>query len=386
MEESPAAPAHRLSTTVVMSIAALCAALIAVFGDKQALGWLTVGFALAGLVPWALEAGGVRLPPGVFLAMTMIPAAVIVLGDRNPGGMFPVMLAIVWVTMSGVGTPFVVATVTTGAALAIGLALLEGTTHETGTVYFLGGVGVSWMGGAMAHRQERLVAELHAAHRQQAELAAAAERTRIAREVHDVVAHSLTVTMLHVTGARRAMSTDPVRAAEALERAEQVGRESLDSIRRMVGLLRAPETEPGQAPSPGDPLPELTDIGSLVEQYREAGLRVSADIGIDGVTADPTTSLTAFRVVQEALANVLQHSPGAPVELRLALEGDGTTLRIVAENPTTTVAPRTDRVGLGLRGMTERVRAVGGSIEAGATDRRTWRIDAALPLRPATVP
>jgi len=97
-----------------------------------------------------------------------------------------------------------------------------------------------------------------------------------------------------------------------------------------------------------------------------------------------TTSLTAFRVVQEALSNVLQHSPGAPLELSVTGDGAGTVLRIVAENPTTT-SPRTGgRIGLGLLGMTERVRAAGGSVEIGATAQNTWRIDAALPLRRAS--
>jgi signal transduction histidine kinase len=271
-------------------------------------------------------------------------------------------------------------TVTCGVGIAVGLAVLERTTHETGTVYFIGGLGVSWLAGIMIRRQEMLVAELQQAQAQQFEHAAASERTRIAREVHDVVAHSLTVTMLHVTGARRALAHDPARAAEALERAETVGRESLDSIRQVVGLLRS-----GDGHDDAAPLPELNDIPSLVDQYRHAGLQVAADLQLDGIAADATTSLTAFRVVQEALSNALQHSPGAPVDLHVVGDGGGTVLRIVAENPTVTVGPaasrRDDRVGLGLRGMAERVRAAGGSVDAGATDHHTWRIDAALPLR-----
>lgn len=383
MQQS-SATAPRLSTTMVMSIAAVVAALIAIFGDKQSFSWVTVGFALAGLVPWALEAGGVRVRPWLFFAMTMLPAAGIVLIDRNPGGMFPVMLAVVWLTRVASGPAMTVVPVATAVAITVGLAVLEGTTHETGTIYFAGGAGVAFLAGTMIRRQELLVAELQEARAREALHAAADERTRIARDIHDVVAHSLTVTMLHVTGARRAISHDPARAAEALERAETVGRESLDSIRRVVGLLRS-SADDGHA-GPGEtPLPTVADIPALVAQFREAGLRIDAELDLDGVGADATTSLTAYRVVQEALSNALQHAPGAPMSLRVVRDGAGTVLRIVAENPTapSPVAPRGGdaRTGLGLQGMDERVRAAGGSVEAGVVDRGRWRVEAALPLR-----
>ena len=377
----------RLSTTVVMSLAAVAAALIAIFGDKAGLGSITVTFALVGLVPWALDAGGVHLHPLAFFLMTMGPAAMIILVDRNPGGMFPVLLAVVSITRQRCSTLLIGLCVVIAVGFAIGLAILEGTAHETGMVYFIGGVGVAWLAGEMLARQEALVRVLQEATAREHRHAAAEERTRIAREVHDVVAHSLTVTMLHVTGARRALTHDPSRAAEALERAETVGRESLESIRQMVGLLRTHDPSNGVDESAA-PLPELADIPALVDQFRQAGLRIAADLELEGVSADPTTSLTAFRVVQEALSNALQHSPGAPVELSVAEDGHGTVLRIVAENPTHesgASARPGRRVGLGLLGMSERVRAAGGSVEAGATDVNTWRIEAALPLRRAAV-
>ncbi len=362
-----------------MAGAATAAALIAVFGAKLDTSWITPVFALVGLLPWALDAGGVRLPAPVFAAAALVPAALVVLVDRNPGGLFPVLLAIVWVTVAASSRRTICATLFAGVAITIGLAVLERTTHETGTVYFLGGLGVAVMSGAMLRRQEAMVRELQQAHAQQALHAAHAERTRIAREVHDVVAHSLTVTMLHVTGARRVLASDPARAAEALERAEVVGRESLDSIRRVVGLLREADDE-----SDSRPLPSLGDIGALVEQYREAGLILETDLRLDGVTPEPGTALAAFRVVQEALSNVLQHSPGAAADVRAGIDESG-ALRIVVENATAAAGRSTGREGLGLRGMAERVRAAGGSIEVGPTGSGRWRIDAVLPLRSASV-
>lgn len=369
--------AESWSTTTVMAIAALGAALIAIFGDKQQIGGLTIAFALAGLVPWAAVAGGIRVHPVVMVVSTLVPAAVIVLADRNPGGSFPLMLTVVWVTRSLVSSWLKWATLAASAGIIVGLALLEDTTHETGTIYFLGGLAVAWMAGTMVRRQERLVAELQAAQGQQVEHAASVERARIAREVHDVVAHSLTVTLLHVTGARRALATDPSRAAEALERAETIGRESLGSIRQVVLLLRADELgQPSSAP-----LPRLEEVPALVEQFRAAGLDVQANVQLDGVDPDPATSLAGFRVVQESLSNVLQHAPGASVSLSVAAEPGGERVRIEAENPVAPGARRSERMGLGVRGMTERVRAAGGSLDAGLTEVGTWKVAVTLPLR-----
>jgi signal transduction histidine kinase len=352
---------QRLSTTVVLAIAAAGGALVAIFGEKSHVSTITIVAALLGLVPWAL-------------------VAAIVLWDRNPGGAFPMMLVVVAVARNA-RRSLVAATVALGIGIIVGIAVLEGSTQRTGTIYFLGGIGVSWLAGTLLRRQEALLVELQAATARQSEHAATIERTRIAREIHDVVAHSLTVTMLHVTGARRALANDPARASEALEKAETVGRESLDTIRQIVGLLRCDNREFHD----DTPLPMLCDIPALVDQYRTAGLMVAADLQLENLTADPSTSLAAFRVVQESLSNVLQHSPGSAVDLRVAGEPDGSAIRIIAENPTA-VGPmkKSDRVGLGLRGMNERVRALGGTIEAGATPRHTWRVDAELPLRRAS--
>jgi len=369
-----------LSATTVMAIVAAGAALVAIFGEPGSLTTLTIGCALVTLVPWAVAAGAVRVPPWLFALLTIGPSAVIVLVDRNPGGAFPMMLAVAWFMRNHALRLLNWVVLGAAASIMVGLAVLEGTTHETGIVYFLGGLGVSALAGTMVRRQEVLVARLSDAQARQAAYAVVEERTRIAREVHDVVAHSLTVTLLHVAGARRALANDPARAAEALDRAETVGRESLDSIRQVVGLLRTGDDGDGRS----GPLPALEDIPGLVEQYRVAGLSVSGDLRLDGVGADPATSLTAFRVVQEALANVLQHAPGAPVRLHVGGTPDGSLLRIVAENPTPSHGLRSarDRAGLGVRGMTERVRAAGGSVQIGAVDGRVWRVEASLPLRP----
>lgn len=373
----------RLSSSLAMSIAAGVAALIAIFGETDPVTWITVVFSLVGLVPWVLVATGARVDPLLFVGMTMLPAGAVVLLDGNPGGLFPVLITVVWITRRRDGRLVVPLSLVAAAGMTIGCGLVNPGEFE-GTVYFLGGVGVAWFAGELLRRQESLVVELREAGERERARAAVEERTRIAREVHDVIAHSLTVTILHVSGARRALNTDPQRAATALEQAEVIGRESLDSIRQVVGLLRCVETDPTAVEEVDEaPLPQISDIPSLVSQYRDAGLKVDASIDLDGVSAGAMTSLTAFRLVQEAMSNSLQHAPGEPVSLSIGLDEDGSVIRMMAENPVGEVDFRgreESRRGLGLTGMTERVRAAGGTIEIGPTSRGTWLVKAELPL------
>lgn len=385
MDESsePSSWGARLPTTLVMSTAAGVAALIAVFATKDGITWITVVFALAGLAPWVLEAAGTRVGPWLFVGMAMLPAAAISILDRNPGGLFPAMIAVVSLTHRCSGQAVVAAALCASVAMTIVCGILQPWEFD-GTIYFLGGIGVSWFAGTLLNRQETLVAELREATERERCHAASEERTRIAREVHDVIAHSLTVTLLHVTGARRALLTDPHRAGAALERAELVGRESLDSIRQVVGLLRDAEASGATDERADDtPLPQFSDLPSLVAQYRDAGLRVDASLELDAITAGAMTSLTVFRLVQEAMTNSLQHAPGAPVSLSVRPGEARDTLLIMVENPLRDASPRDRRErrqGLGLTGMAERVRAAGGSIDIGPTTRGTWRVTAELPL------
>lgn len=371
------------STTLVMSMAAGFAALIAIFGENDPVTWITVVFALVGLVPWALEVRGVRVEPLLFVAMTMLPAAAVVLLDSNPGGLFPAYIAVVWITRRGGSRTVVAVGLAAAVGMTIGCSFVQPSGYG-GTVYFLGGVGVAWLAGALLHRQQMLVSELREAAERERSHAATEERTRIAREVHDVIAHSLTVTLLHVTGARRAMASDPQRAAAALERAEEVGRESLDSIRQVVGLLRDPGAQRVASERLDEaPLPDIFDIPSLVDQYREAGLQVDASCDIDGVMPGVMTSLTAFRLVQEAMTNSLRHAPGTPLSLRVHVDENRSVICLSAENSlheSVSRAGNDGRGGLGLLGMAERVRAAGGSFEVGPTSSGTWRVTAELPL------
>ena len=361
-------PAHRVPTTILLALAAVGTALIAMFGEDDSFTALTAVSALAGLVPWALLAGGVRIPTWLFAVLGLAAAAPIVLIDHTIGGLFPVMIVIVEVARSAPRWPLVAATVAIAVAYAVAVAVYEGSPHTSGVIYLIGGIMISTLSGLILHRQEALTAEIRAMQAQAVDLAAQSERTHIAREVHDVVAHSLTVVMLHITGARRLLRRDPDRADEALARAEAVGRASLDSVRQMVGLLRTGPDHTATAP----PQPGLADLDELVERSRAGGLEVTADV--DAPALPPAVQLVVYRVVQESLSNVVQHAPGASCRVRLR----PTSLEVVNARPASPTR-RGDRAGLGLVGMAERVRAAGGTLTAGPTDDGGWRVAVTLP-------
>lgn len=203
--------------------------------------------------------------------------------------------------------------------------------------------------------------------------AADEERRRIAREVHDVIAHSLSITLLHLTAARRALQTDddPAEAVEALVEAERLGRQAMADIRRTVGMLDAGPAQ--MAPEPG-----ATDIDELVGDFRRAGLTVDYARTGDLATVTGAIGHALYRIGQESLANVIKHAPGTAAEVRLDITTEVATL--VVSNPLPFgPAPRRD-TGMGLRGMRKRTELLGGKITAGNGDDG-WTVRVGFPLR-----
>lgn len=199
---------------------------------------------------------------------------------------------------------------------------------------------------------------------------AANERRRIARDVHDVVAHTLSVSMLHMSAARMAVQrAAPGDAIEALEEAERNGRASLADIRRIVHLLRSEDESALDAVQP-----DVTDVSGLVECYRSAGVPVKLKLtgSAEGVSA--TTGLALYRVTQEALTNATRHGAGPPtVDLRI-MDAE-ITLRV--RNATDARAVR-DSDGSGLLGMQERISAAGGTLRVGPKNGE-WVVEARVP-------
>lgn len=232
---------------------------------------------------------------------------------------------------------------------------------------------------------EERAARLEKEREAQAKVAVAAERARIARELHDVVAHNVSVMVVQADGAAYVLDAAPDQAKKALETISSTGRQALAEMRRLLGVLRTGEHQEG-----GEyvPQPDVRQIEDLVEQCRSSGLPV--DFKVEG-TPRPLPSgveLTAYRIVQEALTNTRKHGgPNAGASVRLVYFDDGLGLLIEDDGKG---APHelyeeggVDGQGHGLIGMRERVGMVGGTLDAGPRPGGGFRISALLPLKPA---
>ncbi|MEW2633859.1 histidine kinase [Streptomyces sp. NPDC048389] len=216
---------------------------------------------------------------------------------------------------------------------------------------------------------------------QQAQLAAAAERARIAREMHDIIGHNLSVITGLADGGAYAAAGSPHRAAQALEAIGTTSRQALTELRRLLDVLREEaETRPVAELAPQ---PDLTDLDGLVERVSEAGLPVGLTVEGTPGTLPAGKQLTVYRVVQEALTNTLKHggpSASATVDVRYAADGVTVTVTDTGDTPSTFADPGSGP-GRGLTGMRERTALYGGTLEAGPLCRPGggWRVRLSLP-------
>ena len=221
---------------------------------------------------------------------------------------------------------------------------------------------------ALVDRAAQLARERDA----QAEIARALERERIAREMHDVIAHSLSVMIALSEGARSAAPEHPGRAQDAMARAAETGRRTLGEVRRMLGAVRE-EGAAARAPQPA-----LDDLRELLADVERAGLPVTLTTrGAPHV--DPALELTLYRVVQESLTNTLRHASGATrAHVRLDWGSAEVTITVTDDGTGTPGPPPS--AGRGLIGMRERVALFGGELSVGAGPARGWRVVARIPL------
>jgi signal transduction histidine kinase len=240
-----------------------------------------------------------------------------------------------------------------------------------------------WLVGRIVATRGELAAELRdKADRlerdqdKQAQLAVAHERARIARELHDVVAHNVSVMVVQAAAARRMIDHDTSKAKDALGSVEQTGRAALKEMRRMVGMLGQAEEGLALAPQPS-----IEELDWLIERAREAGLDVDLTIEGEKKRLESGVDLSAFRIVQEALRNTLKHAGPAQAHVTLRyrehdveveVSDNGRGVRVPTENGAVT--------GHGLLGMRERVAMLGGEIEAGYRKDGGFGVHARLPL------
>jgi len=228
-----------------------------------------------------------------------------------------------------------------------------------------------WLAGVLVRtrRQAASQAARNAALQRQAEQAAAAERTRIARELHDIVAHHLSVIVLQSAGARA--SGKP--AGASLEKIENSARQALAETRRLLGVLRDPDEETRFAPQPG-----ISELDALAASVRSAGLPVNLVIDGDLAGLPAAVDVSVYRIVQEALTNVLKHAGPASADVTIGCAGDAVTIEIT-DNGTGQLAPLTPAGGHGLAGMRERAAVLGGELVAGPRPGGGYSVRAWLP-------
>jgi signal transduction histidine kinase len=240
---------------------------------------------------------------------------------------------------------------------------------------------VAWLIGKGMQRYRDLTTSLRAQARQleqerdeRARLAVELERTRIARELHDVIAHSVSVMVVQAAAERKVLRQEQSQTRDVLEMIEHTGRQALVELRRMLGVLRKADDPLLLTPQPG-----LADLTSLLDQVREAGLRVAFHVEGSRVPVPAGVGLSAYRIVQEALTNTLKHGGNARTEVTLRYFGDHLELVVVDDGRRSADGVRSNG-GHGLVGMRERVAMMGGSLQAGPRETGGFLVTATLPL------
>ena len=261
-------------------------------------------------------------------------------------------------------------------------------TAAVGAAVFYTVIGVlAWGIGRWARRHQRGLQVLQQQHtlevqeqRVEAENAVLAERLRIARELHDIVAHSVTIMVLHAAGAKRVVSSDPDRAMESLTTIEESGKQAMAELRRLLELLHENVGEPVRS---GSPLPGLAQLEQVVDTVRASGLTVALDITGRPAKLDTSIDLAAYRLVQEGLTNVTKHAgEGANVTVSVEWGSDKVTVAVEDDGAGVPRVPNSISTGNGLAGLRERVAIAGGEFVAGPVDTGGFRVAARLPVTP----
>jgi signal transduction histidine kinase len=353
--------------------------------DMRERGWaVAVASSVACAVPIALR----RVAPWAAVVLTTVALVIGAVVTVQP---VTVVVAIVVLTYSTAAHFPLRRAVLALAAMWLPVLVVNALTPDaskpedmsTGYIMFLNGLlgMVCFFIGRTVHARrsstQALEERARAAEENQralAEQAVAEERRRIARELHDMVAHHVSVMGVLATGARRVLRRDPDASDEALSTIEDTSRTTLREMRRLLDVLRT-EAEPAaeMAPQPG-----LAGIETLVEQVREAGLPVSLRVDGSPGSLAPGVALTIYRIVQEALTNALKHAGAATAQVRLSFGVYWLIVEIfdTGRGP----APGSDHVGHGLVGMRERVALYGGTLRTGPRPGGGFRVYAKIPM------
>ncbi len=358
---------------ISIDVAMVAVAIVAVVQRPMSEWWVGAIAIAVACLPWliffvfnvvVLEAFALLLSWSLGIAILLFATSTPIEGDFAPV-LLSMLTGVVGSVTSMRGGFF-------GAGTAAALLILAASLGRIDTPWlYLSFIGIGWLVGYLMRIQQQLLMEQKQAQLKLAEHAASDERRRIAREVHDVIAHSLSVTLLHVTGARRGLQEDRDidEAVEALEQAERLGRQAMADIRRTVGLL-------DDAVGKVTPEPGVGDIPVLVHDFVRAGLEVTFASSGRHDRISSAAGLALYRIAQESLANIAKHAPDAPSQMSLTVSPTSAALTVSNRLPVTATACADGR---GMRGMRQRVELLGGTITAGPA-AADWVVHAAIPL------
>ncbi|XVQ08070.1 sensor histidine kinase [Spirillospora sp. CA-255316] len=333
------------------SVSALAVCLLALLGLRRPLGPAVLGLGSAALAVLARRLSGVELPaepsPAMALGLAVLVGSALRALPPVPAG-----------AVAGAGLAVVAASQLAAESPSSGIAAVAALD------------GLIWVAAVGAGLALRL---LDARARAAAEQVRRSERLELARELHDVVAHHITGMVIQAQGAQVVARRDPGQVSESLGEIEAAGTEALAAMRRVVGLLRDDDDA-----APASPGPER--LGALVERFRRRGPEVRLTMRDEDAEWPPEVTSTVYRVVQEALTNVLRHAPGArSVSVTVEQSAQGVTVEVADDAPAAPARPH-HRGGYGLIGMRERVETLGGSLRAGPRPGSGWSVRATLPV------
>jgi signal transduction histidine kinase len=266
------------------------------------------------------------------------------------------------------------------AAAAVLAVEIASTTNSFGDYIFIGAfLAGSWLAGrAVRARQQRAdelldrTVRLEVEREEKASEAAANERARIARELHDVISHSVSVMVVQAGAAEQVFDSDPDQARSSLRSIQETGRQARLELRRLLGLMRTDGGATGLAPQPG-----LAQLQTLVEQLRQSGLEVDLDMRVEPTTLSPGLELSAYRIIQEALTNALKHGGPGRAWVFVRHDRDALVVEVLDEGQ---AHASSEGGGFGLIGMRERIALYGGELEHARRNGGGYRLRARLPL------
>jgi signal transduction histidine kinase len=305
-----------------------------------------------------------RFPPSLVIAGVLVAlyTAATLIGRRRLALIaIPCVLLLLVTTLPPWGnTMFWAELVRTVALLAVAVAIGDATHNQR----------------AYVEEVERRAAEAERTREEEARRRVDEERLRIARELHDITAHSLSIVAVQSGVALHVLDSDPAAARTALAAIRETSRDSLQELRGMLGVLRASGEAAGAAPLA--PTPGLARLADLARPLRDAGLDVEVSGPADGAPLPAIVDASAYRIVQEALTNVLRHAGSASVRVEVTRDDD--TLRLEISDDGSGSSAREHAEGHGIAGMRERAVALGGTFTAGSRPAGGWVVSATLPI------